>query len=413
MNKIQTLGLLALAVGLLLFCVSRSAASEKFVPVSHGSPKNIKSDQWDYPAGRSNVSQVNAGKAGHLRVYDCKTSDTVEQVVLWYAERLGLPVEIGLFAVAKYGFDSLQADTLFQDDYGSGTDNRKGHTQMVAHLSDGHAHVSFLHRPDIEHSAVVTISIAKFADRTSIHVVQGPIDRDAEPGTTVSQNNDGDQSTMIPESQQEVVDGEMPVERINEALREVHELLAERTRAKLKLTYFRKNAETVDADGSKTESLKQRLTTIANRIEKIHNTELASFEKVAENAGLANSEEPRFGQPSYGIILYATSVRDIDANELLMFHGDWVYRTNGEFAALDSPSAGWYFRPNVDIPKGTRFVVACHQDAPEEIENVKQGYMPNSDRARSPNRPYRTEIFGRDGKPLGRSAEDEPEPLAR
>lgn len=87
-------------------------------------------------------------------------------------------------------------------------------------------------------------------------------------------------------------------------------------------------------------------------------------------------------------------MRNIDANELLLFHGQWVYRTSGEFAALKSPGEGWYFRPNVDIPKGARFVVACHQDAPEEIANVKAGFMPNSDRARDPYRPYRTEIFG-------------------
>ena len=170
---------------------------------------------------------------------------------------------------------------------------------------------------------------------------------------------------------------------INTALQEVHDLCAERTRLRI----HHRNGH-------------PRFDEIDRRIAEIHGETLRELETVATNAALECSEEPLYGQPSYGVILYATSVDDITAGELLLFHADRVYRTGGSFRRLTTTGEGWYFRPNVGIPAGSRFVVACIQDAPEEIENVRRGFMPNTNRARNPNRPYRTEIFGRDGKPL-------------
>ena len=172
-------------------------------------------------------------------------------------------------------------------------------------------------------------------------------------------------------------------DRINAAFQEIHDLCAERTRLRI---HHQKGHP--------------RFAEIERKIAEIHDRALRQFETVATDAVLECSEEPKFGQPSYGVILYATAIDDITAHELLLFHADRVYRTSGSFRKLATTGEGWYFRPNVNIPKGCRFVVACIQDAPEEIENVKNGFMPNSDRARDPNRPYRTEIFNRDGKPL-------------
>lgn len=170
---------------------------------------------------------------------------------------------------------------------------------------------------------------------------------------------------------------------INSALQEIHDLCVQRTRLRI---HHRTGHP--------------RFAEIERRIDEIHHRKLREFQTVAKDACLECSEEPRFGQPSYGIILNATSVEDIAAGELLLFHGSRVYRTSGSFPKLTTKGEGWYFRPNVDIPKGTQLFVACIQDAPEEIENVKNGFMPNTNRARNPNRPYRTKIFGRDGKPL-------------
>ncbi len=170
---------------------------------------------------------------------------------------------------------------------------------------------------------------------------------------------------------------------MNLALQEVHDLCAEETRLRI---HHRKGHP--------------RFAEIEERIAEIHTRALRDLETVARDGALDCSEEPRFGQPSYGIILQARAVNDIKANELLLYHARRVYRTRSTFRRLTTRGAGWFFRPNVDIPKGTRFVVACHQDAPEELENVKKGLMPNSDRARHPDRPYRTQIFNRLGKPL-------------
>lgn len=134
--------------------------------------------RWDYPAGRAGVAQVSAGKGGQLRVYDCETSDSIEQVVIWYFSSLGLDEEHRLLQAARDGFETLSADTHFQHGFGFDTQQRKDDTQMVAHLAEGQAHVSFLHRPDVQQAGVVLISIAEIAGRTSVHVVELPSDGD-------------------------------------------------------------------------------------------------------------------------------------------------------------------------------------------------------------------------------------------
>ncbi len=166
-------------------------------------------------------------------------------------------------------------------------------------------------------------------------------------------------------------------------LQEIHDLCAEKTRLRIHHPPDH-----------------PRFDEIERRLAGIHEEEMGEYEPVADRASLDCSEEPAYGQPSYGVILRAIAIDNIRANELLLFHADRVYRSQGSFRKLNTDAEGWYFRPNADIPRGKRFVVACIQDAPEEIQNVKNGFMPNSDRARDPNRPYATQIFGSDDQPL-------------
>lgn len=180
-------------------------------------------------------------------------------------------------------------------------------------------------------------------------------------------------------------------------LQEMHDLGAERTRLDLKKRYFEQRLKIELAGettaGAELRRINARLGEIETRLIKIHARELGKFERVAADAVLDCSEEPQYGQPAYGIILHATAGRDIAANELLLFHAGGVYRTRGSFPRLTTTGEGWYFRPNRAIRRGDKFVVACIQDAPEEIANVKKGFMPNSDRARDPGRAYRTNVF--------------------
>jgi len=184
-------------------------------------------------------------------------------------------------------------------------------------------------------------------------------------------------------------------------LREMHELCEEHTRLDIKKRYFKRSIEREpsrrEAATAELQQIDERIAQIQDRLEAIERGELGEFERVAGNAVLGCDEEPLYGQPSYGIILYANATGDIRENELLLFHADGVYRTKGSFPKLTTTGVGWYFRPNRDIPSGSRFVVACIQDAPEEIRNVKNGYMPDSDRARDPSRAYNTQIFVRNG----------------
>ncbi len=181
-------------------------------------------------------------------------------------------------------------------------------------------------------------------------------------------------------------------------LQEMHDLHAEQTRLDIKRRYFKRVIEREpsrrQAATAELQQIDERIAQIQDRLEEIERSELGEFECVARNARLECAEEPLYGQPSYGIILYANATDDIRENELLLFHASAVYRTKGPFPKLTTGTgAGWYFRPNRDIPSGSRFVVACIQDAPEEIQNVKNGYMPDSDRARDPSRAYNTQIF--------------------
>jgi hypothetical protein len=186
-------------------------------------------------------------------------------------------------------------------------------------------------------------------------------------------------------------------------LKEMHELCAEQTRLDIKKRYFKRviarEPSRREAATAELQKIDERIAQIQDRLDEIERSELAEFECVARNTKLECSEEPLYGQPSYGIILYANATEDIRKNELLLFHADGVYRTKRSFPKLTTGTgAGWYFRPNRDIPSGSRFVVACIQDAPEEIQNVKNGYMPDSDRARDPSRAYNTQIFLRNGR---------------
>jgi hypothetical protein len=131
-------------------------------------------NRWDYPAGRSGVNQVAAGRAGQLRVFDCQTPDSVETVILWYAERLGLAENNTLAVAASQGFDKLpkHKDTKFNTGFGHDTGDRSDHTQLIAHIAPAHAHVTLLHRPDLKRPSSITISIAETPTGASIHVIQ-------------------------------------------------------------------------------------------------------------------------------------------------------------------------------------------------------------------------------------------------
>ncbi|MCA9031689.1 MAG: M56 family metallopeptidase, partial [Planctomycetaceae bacterium] len=201
-------------------------------------------------------------------------------------------------------------------------------------------------------------------------------------------------------------------EAFNKALQELHDLLARRTRLKLEKKFHEQFLKKNDENGSlgqRSERNKARneliriaegLDHIAHRIVELHNGQLRDLEPVAENAALECSEEPRYGQPSYGVIVYASTTKPISQGELLLYYGESIYRIKGKPFTLTTTGAGFYFRPNIEVPTNTSIVVSCVQDAPEEVENVRKGFMPNSDRARNPENWYRTVLYHPSGQTI-------------
>jgi hypothetical protein len=193
-----------------------------------------------------------------------------------------------------------------------------------------------------------------------------------------------------PRSKPVAVD-EKPAVPTDSVLQEMHDLRAELTRLDLKLRYYKsviKREPKQRADHEeKHKKVSEQIVAIHNHIETIQETELPGFERVTAYAALDCSEEE-----SYAIILRASATARIAKDELLLFHAGDIYRTSGEFTPLKTTDAGFYFRPDREIAANKKFRVFCIQDAPEEIENVKNGFMPDSDRARKPNRAYQTQV---------------------
>ena len=132
-------------------------------------------DLWDYPAGRRGVNQVSAGNAGQLRVFNCRTIDSVETVFLWYAKRLGLKDDHRLSVTASKGFSTLENSAHFDYGFGHDTKDKRDHSQMMAHVARNDTHVTFLHRPDFKRPSSITISIAQTCKGTSVHVIQSNV----------------------------------------------------------------------------------------------------------------------------------------------------------------------------------------------------------------------------------------------
>lgn len=182
-----------------------------------------------------------------------------------------------------------------------------------------------------------------------------------------------------------------PAAPTDSVLQEMHDLRAELTRLELKIRHYKSAIEREPNQRAKHQAkhdeLSERVVAIHNRIESIRETELPEFERVTSYAALDCSEEE-----SYAIVVYASATVRIEKDELLLFHAGDIYRTSGEFTPLKTTGAGLFFRPDREIAANKKFRVFCIQDAPEEIENVKNGFIPDSDRARKPNRAYETEV---------------------
>lgn len=153
-------------------------------------PTSLKAGDtdWEYPAvGRGLNGETSAGKAGQFRRFSSITTDPIEKVVIWYAERLGLPKDETLVRLARKGFANLEQDQSIGTGAGHDTNDRQDHTLVLAALTTKISHITFLHIPDLEGTKNVTISLTASSGVTSIMVIR-PTENATEPPATAGES---------------------------------------------------------------------------------------------------------------------------------------------------------------------------------------------------------------------------------
>jgi hypothetical protein len=128
------------------------------------------------------------------------------------------------------------------------------------------------------------------------------------------------------------------------------------------------------------------LQNVEKRLEKAEKEAFAGFERVATPTG------SDYWESISDNVVYAKAMRDIQKDELLLYHAPGIYSVKGLKPKLMTKGECWYFRPDRKIAAGQAFTIELIHDLPEEVEKVKKGFAPHTDRARDPARAYGTRI---------------------
>lgn len=141
---------------------------------------------WVYhSSGFESTDVVAMGRAGTVVTFTARTPDTVETVVQWYGRKLGLAEDHALMVAAKSGFRTLKSDLNGTWQIYHDTDARQDASLILAHAGSTHAHVTVTHRPSLDSSASVVISISQTPQGTSV-VIVAP--EDSRPALRGAQN---------------------------------------------------------------------------------------------------------------------------------------------------------------------------------------------------------------------------------
>jgi hypothetical protein len=136
----------------------------------------------------------------------------------------------------------------------------------------------------------------------------------------------------------------------------------------------------------KRNKLQFELQVVEKLLDKTEQEQFASFERIATPTG------SDYWESISDNVVFAKATKDIAPNELLLYHSPGIYRVKESKPKLTTKGECWYFRPDRKIVAGQEFTIELIHDAPEEIENVKKGFAPHTDRARDPARAYKTRI---------------------
>jgi hypothetical protein len=120
------------------------------------------------------------------------------------------------------------------------------------------------------------------------------------------------------------------------------------------------------------------LDVVTKLLAKAEKERMAGFDRVA------TPTETEYWESISDNVMKAKATADIKAGELLLYHAPGIYRVKEVRPRLTTKGECWYFKPDRDIPAGKAFTIELVHDAPEELANVKAGFMPHTDRARDP-----------------------------
>lgn len=134
------------------------------------------------------------------------------------------------------------------------------------------------------------------------------------------------------------------------------------------------------------QKLQSDLDVVTKLLAKAEKEQMAGFDRVATPTG------SDYWESISDNVVIARATADIKAGELLLYHAPGIYRVKDIKPKLTTKGECWYFKPDRDIAAGKAFTIELIHDAPEELANVKAGFMPHTDRARAPARAYTTKI---------------------
>ncbi len=103
---------------------------------------------------------------------ELRTEDSIEDVVSWYAKRVGLPSDHELIKKAKMGFGKLDARWGVNSIHDGNRSGKRSHTVVLGDFSRNHGDLTIVHQPNLRKKTDVFISITQRDDWTSIKVLQ-------------------------------------------------------------------------------------------------------------------------------------------------------------------------------------------------------------------------------------------------
>ena len=127
------------------------------------------SRRWDYPSNSAGGAGESKGIVSFSRS-SRRTTDSIEKVVLWYADRVGLAKDHALVKNAKAGFSKLESRLDIRSGIGHDTDNSQDHLSILGTITREHAHVTMIYQTNPAEKTDVIISVTQTPSGTNIHV---------------------------------------------------------------------------------------------------------------------------------------------------------------------------------------------------------------------------------------------------